>query len=211
MQTSLRHHTLPGSAQAHKAVRPAQVCSAASQRRRQQRTTCQALPGLESLPALSPQQVQTAAYWGLGLAGGHLRSLAAQGVVIQLHAGFGMRYLALHDAPAELAVVGSVHQAPPSGEMPLQQTRANSNAGEPQRPLLKPICTRFLYDIAGASFVATFFVAPQFKDQFKEDVDWRDIYNTLQVTAVTQHCSSAAAGGTQYANLLHVVLMQAQQ
>jgi rhodanese-related sulfurtransferase len=40
--------------------------------------------------------------------------------------------------------------------------------------------------LTGASFVATFFVAPQFKDQFKEDVDWRDIYNSLQSTGVKQ-------------------------
>jgi hypothetical protein len=33
--------------------------------------------------------------------------------------------------------------------------------------------------LAGASFVGTFFVAPRFKDSFKEDIDWRDMYKEL--------------------------------
>lgn len=106
MQASFRHHTLSGPAHAHKAARPVQLHTAVAHHSRRQRITCQALPGLEALPAFSPEQVQTASYWGLGL--------------------------------------------------------------------------------AGASFVATFFVAPQFKDQFKEDIDWRDIYKTLQSTGVKQ-------------------------
>lgn len=36
--------------------------------------TCQALPGIESVPSLSPEQVQTATYWGLGLAGAWSRA-----------------------------------------------------------------------------------------------------------------------------------------
>lgn len=36
------------------------------------------------------------------------------------------------------------------------------------------------FGLAGASFVGTFFVAPQFKELFKEDLDWKEIYQTLQ-------------------------------
>lgn len=40
--------------------------------------------------------------------------------------------------------------------------------------------------LAGISFVGTFFVAPRFKDSFKEDVDWRDIYKYLAASGVKQ-------------------------
>ncbi|WIA35407.1 hypothetical protein OEZ86_003852 [Tetradesmus obliquus] len=39
---------------------------------------------------------------------------------------------------------------------------------------------------AGASFVGTFFVIPRFKDSFKEDLEWRDIYEALSSTGVKQ-------------------------
>ncbi|KAF6264114.1 hypothetical protein COO60DRAFT_1485929 [Scenedesmus sp. NREL 46B-D3] len=39
---------------------------------------------------------------------------------------------------------------------------------------------------AGASFVGTFFVIPRFKDSFKEDLEWRDIYAALSTAGVKQ-------------------------
>jgi hypothetical protein len=39
---------------------------------------------------------------------------------------------------------------------------------------------------AGASFVGTFFVIPRFKDSFKEDLEWRDIYSALSSAGVKQ-------------------------
>jgi hypothetical protein len=38
----------------------------------------------------------------------------------------------------------------------------------------------------GASFVGTFFVIPRFKDSFKEDLEWRDIYAALSSAGVKQ-------------------------
>lgn len=40
--------------------------------------------------------------------------------------------------------------------------------------------------LTALSFVGTFFVAPKFKDSFKEDVDWRDIYKYLAASGVKQ-------------------------
>lgn len=37
---------------------------------------------------------------------------------------------------------------------------------------------------AATSFAGTFFVAPRFKDSFKEDVEWRDIHAALSATGV---------------------------
>lgn len=44
------------------------------------------------------------------------------------------------------------------------------------------VATYWTLGLAGASFVATFFVAPRFKDQFKEAVDWRDVYAALSAS-----------------------------
>eukprot|EP00879_Flechtneria_rotunda_P029887 GHRR01032351.1.p1 GENE.GHRR01032351.1~~GHRR01032351.1.p1 ORF type:complete len:220 (+),score=37.83 GHRR01032351.1:346-1005(+) len=55
-------------------------------------------------------------------------------------------------------------------------------------PALDPVAvTNAAYwglGLAGASFVGTFLVAPQFKDSFKENLDWKDIYYALQSTGV---------------------------
>lgn len=58
--------------------------------------------------------------------------------------------------------------------------------------LTKPGCALWhapcfpFFPAAGASFVGTFFVIPRFKDSFKEDLEWRDIYEALSSTGVKQ-------------------------
>jgi hypothetical protein len=38
--------------------------------------------------------------------------------------------------------------------------------------------------LAGLSFVGTFVVAPRFKDSFKEEIDWKDMYPELVKSGV---------------------------
>ncbi|KAF8060582.1 rhodanese-like domain-containing protein 14 [Scenedesmus sp. PABB004] len=47
--------------------------------------------------------------------------------------------------------------------------------------------------LGGASFVATFFVAPRFKAAFKEDIDWRDIYYALTAAGGVRQVDAADA------------------
>jgi hypothetical protein len=47
--------------------------------------------------------------------------------------------------------------------------------------------------LAGASFVGTFFVAPQFKDAFKEELDWKAIYTALQQAGGVQQLDAGDA------------------
>lgn len=74
MQTAFRHHTLRGPAEVNSSLPPAVVKLTSTKSVSRQRMTCQALPGIESVPSLSPEQVQTATYWGLGLAGAWSRA-----------------------------------------------------------------------------------------------------------------------------------------
>lgn len=52
--------------------------------------------------------------------------------------------------------------------------------------------------LAGASFAGTFFVIPRFKESFKEDVAWQDIYKYLKqdggVKGISAPQAAAARG-----------------
>lgn len=83
----------------------------------------------------------------------------------------------------------AVHACPVTQARPCRLHTSRTRSVECRAALDPETVTNATYATLGLtalSFVGTFFVAPKFKDSFKEDVDWRDIYKYLAASGVKQ-------------------------